>query len=745
VTVNAGSQTIVTFIDAAIPIVPTNGFLQVCKVAGTGITVGTNFAFNVGGTPVTVPAGLAPGGTCATPVTVPAGAAVITETVPAGTALTSVSTLPSAGLLVSSNLGAGTATVTVNAGSQTIVTFIDAAIPVVPTNGFLQVSKVAGAGITVGTNFTFNVAGTPVIVAAGPAPGGTCGAPVTVPAGVAVITETVPAGTALTGVSTLPGAGLLVSSNLGAGIATVTVLAGGQTIVTFIDAAAPAPPNGFVQVCKVAGAGITVGTNFTFNVAGTPVTVAAGPAPGGTCATPVTVPAGAAAITETVPAGSLLAGVSTLPNAGLLVSSNLGAGTATVTVNAGSQTIVTFIDAAIPIVPTNGFLQVCKVAGTGITVGTNFAFNVGGTPVTVPAGLAPGGTCATPVTVPAGAAVITETVPAGTALTGVSTLPSTGLLVSSNLGAGTATVTVLAGGQTIITFIDAVPTTGLVQVCKVAGAGVTVGTNFAFHFAGTTVTVPAGATPGASCSPALVAPVGPVEIAETPISNPQAAFQIGYAANLDVGDSFVNLTNDGTLDGADPAGRICVNVYTFDSSEAMVSCCACLVTPNGLNSLSVRNDLISNSLTPAVPTSVVIDLLASTPAGGTCNATTPIAANLVGGMHAWGTTLHALTTTSPVTYRTAETPFLRATLSSTGLTTVSTLPSAALLVGSNLSLGTATVTVTPGGRTIATFTNASAESQLARLTTLCAFSQWNGSGYGICKSCRVGGLGANRW
>jgi hypothetical protein len=56
-----------------------------------------------------------------------------------------------------------------------------------------------------------------------------------------VIAETVPASTVVSGIGTLPSAALLVGSNLGAGTATVTVLAGGQTIVTFIDIAAPAP------------------------------------------------------------------------------------------------------------------------------------------------------------------------------------------------------------------------------------------------------------------------------------------------------------------------------------------------------------------------------------------------------------------------------------------------------------------------------------------------------------------------
>ena len=186
------------------------------------------------------------------------------------------------------------------------------------------------------------------------------------------------------------------------------------------------------------------------------MTVAAGPAPGGTCGAPMTVPAGNVVITETIPGGTVLTGVSTLPSPGLLVSSNLPAGTATVTVTAGGQTIVTFIDAAIPVVPNNGVLQVCKVAGAGVAVGTNFRFQRGrNTGQTVPAGASPRRQLRGAITVPTGTALVTETIPAGTVLAGVSTLPNAGLLVSSNLAAGTATVTVLPGGQTIVTFIDA--------------------------------------------------------------------------------------------------------------------------------------------------------------------------------------------------------------------------------------------------------------------------------------------------
>src|SRR5712692_4466673 len=125
-------------------------------------------------------------------------------------------------------------------------------------------------------------------------------------------------------------------------------------------------------------------------------------------------------------------------------------------------------------------------------------------------------------------------------------------------------------------------------------------------------------------------------------------YQLRYLANLDKGDSYVNLTNAGTLSGFDPAGRICVNVYTFDPAEELISCCTCPVTPNGLASLSARNDLISNTLTPGVPTSITVKLLASTTlAGGTCNPSSPTATTLVRGLRAWATTLHLNTSGSP--------------------------------------------------------------------------------------------------
>jgi hypothetical protein len=167
-------------------------------------------------------------------------------------------------------------------------------------------------------------------------------------------------------------------------------------------------------------------------------------------------------------------------------------------------------------------------------------------------------------------------------------------------------------------------------------------------------------------------------------------FQVRYASNLNKGDSFVNITNS----GSDFGDNICVNVYTFDPSEEMVSCCSCLVTPNALVSLSVQGDLISNTLSPSTPTAVVIKLIA-TDAGSVTSCSPTNLGDLAPGMRAWGTTLHALPGTT-TTYGVTETAFL------------------------------------PGGLSA---------PERAHLTTFCNFINSNGSGFGICKSCRAGGLG----
>lgn len=191
-------------------------------------------------------------------------------------------------------------------------------------------------------------------------------------------------------------------------------------------------------------------------------------------------------------------------------------------------------------------------------------------------------------------------------------------------------------------------------------------------------------------------------------------FQVRYASNLAIGDSVVNITNSGASSTTSlplQNGNICANVYTFSPDEQLVSCCTCLVTPDGLASLSANNDLVNNTLTPGRPTSIVIKILASSGVAAPANATAASCSAatvgtggnlIVPGLVAFGTTIHALPVTPATpagTYGVTETPFVNATLSA---------------------------------------------AELTRITTLCGFIQITGSGFGLCRSCRLGGQGAVR-
>lgn len=202
-------------------------------------------------------------------------------------------------------------------------------------------------------------------------------------------------------------------------------------------------------------------------------------------------------------------------------------------------------------------------------------------------------------------------------------------------------------------------------------------------------------------------------------------FQTRYVANLHVIDSLINITNTGS-NGAMPwgpgigpqAGNICVNVYAFSPDEQMIGCCSCHITPNGLASLSVFNDIRTMTLTGVTPNSMMIKLVATatggTPAAPTytggvsacsqsaagLNLTHPIAP---AGMAAWATTghMHGLypVPAAPPPFAITETPFTPATLSA---------------------------------------------GEITSLNNRCTAIIGNAGGFGQCRSCSLGGRGAVR-
>jgi hypothetical protein len=175
-----------------------------------------------------------------------------------------------------------------------------------------------------------------------------------------------------------------------------------------------------------------------------------------------------------------------------------------------------------------------------------------------------------------------------------------------------------------------------------------------------------------------------------------AIFKIHYASNLITSDPVVNMTNTGASEAAH--GNICVNVYVFTPDEQLQACCSAFLSPNALASYSISHDLAFITLTPIVPSDVVIKLIATAALGTTCPNSTAGAVgdknNLpVPGLLAWATALHALPTI-PVTYGATETRFEDGILS---------------------------------------------QQELARTTSLCANILANGSGLGICNVAKIGG------
>jgi uncharacterized repeat protein (TIGR01451 family) len=206
------------------------------------------------------------------------------------------------------------------------------------------------------------------------------------------------------------------------------------------------------------------------------------------------------------------------------------------------------------------------------------------------------------------------------------------------------------------------------------------------------------------------ATVGSPASATLAVSN--GDYQVTYAANLAAGESWINISN--TAAQGDPLlgpgfggaqGNMCVNAYAFSADEQLISCCSCLVTPNGLVNLGVNRDLTIKTLTGVAPTSVVVKLVSTLAGGngtGTSCSNTAATAGTDGsplnpiGMAAWRTTLHAAPGGGVAT---TEVPFLPATLS-------------------------------PG--------------ELASITFRCASILGNGSGFGVCLGCRAGALGGEK-
>jgi hypothetical protein len=433
------------------------GTIEICKALTPGdpIPAGTIFTFTVSGvaTPVQVPAGA-----CSSPFDIAAGGNVtITENVRANTAVVGITANP-ANRLVSTNLGLRQAVVNVPEGNvedQTVVTFTNQTT----RTGTIEICKRALDPDVTGI-FQYTVQGAPGQTFA--VPTGFCSGPITTTilqapntTFTANVTELARPNFRLENVTTFPANRLNAFvpnqgfdangnpiTNTNGGYANITLISGGgvsqQTTVNFFNRSLP----GVIKVCKITADEtlIPVGTLFRFTVSGLAPTSPTQTLPGVGVTRTVDVPAGPVAqngfcqfvegtfvvgqpvlVTEvglapgqTLPGGLTFADtrvsrIRTLPAGGFTatpVTVQTAGGPVTISGDnpnlANRTAVISARNTTAEVEFTNfifrpAILKLCKIAGAGVAVGTNFTFNlalvnpltslpVSTAPITVPAG-----------------------------------------------------------------------------------------------------------------------------------------------------------------------------------------------------------------------------------------------------------------------------------------------------------------------------------------------------------------------
>lgn len=183
----------------------------------------------------------------------------------------------------------------------------------------------------------------------------------------------------------------------------------------------PAPQTGQVKICKIAGPGIAPNAPFQFNFipAFPPVTVPAGPPPGGNCALgPAAAVGSNLLVQEVIPSGDSVTNI-VVPAPGVVSQPpNLAAGTVGVTVGSGVTEVV-YTDRG------SGWLEVCKQVDHGGAAGPGqFSFTVNPSdPNHPPPFSVQAGACSPPIQVPAGQTVIQESPTPGWGIVNCTTIP----------------------------------------------------------------------------------------------------------------------------------------------------------------------------------------------------------------------------------------------------------------------------------------------------------------------------------
>src|ERR1039457_3754809 len=148
---------------------------------------------------------------------------------------------------------------------------------------------------------------------------------------------------------------------------------------------------------------------------------------------------------------------------------------------------------------------------------------------------------------------------------------------------------------------------------------------------------------------AIAAMLGGTALAQNPITEDAPYFTTYYSNANTTGapDETVRIINGGAT-----GNNLYADIYVFDDSEELTECCSCLITPDGLLSESVNNNLTANPVTSIKPTRGVIKVLASEVCGPTLGV-------VASGLHAFATHVQKLNSGFALT----EDPFADSNLS----------------------------------------------------------------------------------
>lgn len=127
---------------------------------------------------------------------------------------------------------------------------------------------------------------------------------------------------------------------------------------------------------------------------------------------------------------------------------------------------------------------------------------------------------------------------------------------------------------------------------------------------------------------------------------------VAYFSNANisgVADATLRLTNPGIT-----GSNLCAEIYVFDQDQQLSECCGCLVSPNGLRTLSVNTDLTGNPLTGAKSRNGVVKIVSAD--ASTNPSCTPTTITPKASLVAWSTSIQAQSASSFAITETAFQP-----------------------------------------------------------------------------------------